>query len=255
MIRYAALVFALLAVIAIQMPSASYAITHVTTQVTLNTNTSATVREVFTVYITNSSASQYQADRAVFNLTLSTWQSIIGPGLTQHIINPKLGVYSFRLFPGPLTTTITGQQNAQIILSYNVQNVTRVNEIAPRVFFYTFNTNVFNFEHEISGQVLDPNTTLTISPPQGSIINNIYPVPDSPSNLITGNFTNVTSMSWYYQEPLSKFALSFTTRQSIQAEVLSFFTAAYAFLGIFTYVIIIAFVLFFILYTYLKVEK
>lgn len=56
-------------------------------------------------------------------------------------------------------------------------------------------------------------------------------------------------------EPLSKFTLTFTTQQSIQGEVLSFFAAAYAFLGIFTYVIIIVIVLFFILYTYLKVEK
>ena len=255
MIRYAVLLVALLALLAVHMPGASYTVTHFTAQVMLNTNTSATVREAFTVYVTNASTSQYQTDRSALNLTLSNWQSIIGSGLTQHIINPTSGVYNFKLFPGPLTTSITGQQSAQILLSYSVNNVTDVKELAPRVFSYSFNTNVFNFQHELSGQILNPNATLTVMLPTGAVINNVYPVPDSPANLITNNFANVTSMSWYYQEPLSKFALTFTTQQSIQGEVLSFFAAAYAFLGIFTYVIIIVIVLFFILYTYLKVEK
>ncbi len=255
MVRSIILVAAVMALVAMQIAGAAYTITHITTQVALNTNNTGTVRDSFTVYLTNDSVAQYQTDRSALNFTLTNWQSIVGPNLVQHIINPRSGVYNFRLFPGPLVTTITGQQAAVIVLSYNVNNVTTVKEIAPRIFSYSFNNNVFNFVHQYSGQVLGQNTTLTVTLPHGSKLLNVYPVPDAPSNLVASNFTNVTSMTWIAQEPLSKFSLTFTTHQSIQGEVLAFFTAAYTFLGFFTYIIIIVLVLGFILYTYLKVEK
>ncbi len=255
MMRHLALIAALLALFAVQISGASYTVTHVTTQVTLNVNTSASVRETYTVVITNASISQYQSARSALNLTLSNWQDIIGPTLTQHIINPKTGVYGFELFPGPITTSITGQQEADVLISYGVRNVTSVDEIAPRVFQHTFNDDVFNFAHGVSGEVLPANYTLTIVLPNDAGIKSIYPLPDSPPNLLANNFMNVTMMSWFSQEPLSKFLLVYTTHQTIEGEVSSFFTAAYNFFGFFTYVIIILIVLFFILYTYLKIEK
>ncbi len=255
MLRNLALAAVLLALLAVPLAGASYTITHITTQLSLNANNTASVREIYTIYLTNSSISQYQSSRSALNLTLSNWQPIIGSALTQHIINPKSGVYGFKLFPGPLTTSITGEQLADIIITYGVKNVTSVREIAPRVFFYSFNTQVLNFQYGPSGEILDPNTTLTIIMPSGATIKNVYPVPDLPANLLTSNFTNVTSMSWFYQEPLSKFSLTFTTQQSVQGEVIAFFSAAYNFLGVFTYILIILVVFFFILYTYLKVER
>lgn len=254
MIRQFALIVAILAVLAVPLAGASYTVTHITTQVTLNVNTTARVSETFTVYITNTSIAQYQADRSALNLTLSNWQSTIGTVLTQHIINPRTGVYDFKLYPGPLTTSITGQQYADVVITYGVKNVTSVRELAPRVFSYLLNNGVFNFEHSTNGQTLNPNTTLTIVLPHTATITNVYPPPDFPA-LSGSNFANITVLSWYYQEPLSKFALSFTTQQSIPDEVLSFFSAAYLFFGFFTYVIIILVVFFFILYTYLKIEK
>ena len=238
-----------------QLSFASYSVTNVSTQVTLNQNTSASVREIVTIGLTNSSINSYITDRSALNLTLSNWQAIIGPTLTQHIINPRSGVHKFELLPGPVTTTITGGHIAQIIMLYSVYNVTDVVETAPRVFFYTFNDSVFNFQHELSGEALPPNTQLTINLPHGAKITSIFPIPDSPANLVISNYTNSTSLSWFNQEPLSKFALSFTIRQSLQAEVLQFFSGVYNALGIFTYIIIGLVVLIFILYTYLKVDK
>ncbi len=238
-----------------QLSFASYSVVNLSTQVTLNLNTSASVREIVTVLLTNASINSYITDRSALNLTLSDWQSIIGPTLTQHIINTKSGVHRFELLPGPVTTTITGRHIAQIIMLYDVYNVTSVVETAPRVFYYTFNNSVFNFQHELSGEVLPPNTALTIMLPAGARITSIFPIPDSPANLVTSNYTNSTALSWFNQEPLSKFTLSFTIRQSLQAEVLQFFSGIYKALGIFTYVIIGVIVLVFIIYTYFKVEK
>ncbi len=253
LIRYAWVALALLTVACVQLSGASYTVNHITTQVTLNTNTSASVVETFNVSVSNSSTSQYTSDRTALNLTLSKWQSIIGPSLTQHIINPKSGVYSFRLLPGPLLNLPDGSQQAVITILYDVSNVTKINQTAPRTFVYSFNPDVFNYEHELSGEVLTANSTLTMILPKLARITNIFPIPDYPTTLIASN--NVTTVSWFYQEPLSKFTLTFVTQESVQDEVLAFFTAIYSFLGVFTYIIIIAAILLFILYTYFKMDK
>ena len=252
MVRNAVVVIILFVLLAAQIPTASYTVTHLSTTITLNQNTSATVREVLTVTISNVSINQYAQDREALNLTLSTWQSLIGPLLVQHVINPKSGVYNFKFLPGPPTPTIIGQEQAQLLMTYNVHNATTVDEFAPRKFLYTFNPSIFNFEHGASGQVLNPNTTLTIDLPSGSRIKTIYPVPDLPIGAFAANYTNVTSVSWFYQEPLSKFTLTFLKQQSIESEVFSFFSAAYSYLGFFTYVIIAVVIIAFILYTYFK---
>jgi|SRR5208283_2354883 len=253
LIRYVWVALALLMVGCVQLSGASYTINHITTQVTLNISTSASVQETFNISVSNSSVSQYISDRTALNLTLSNWQSIIGSSLTQHIINPKTGVYNFRLLPGPLLSSPGGVQQAVITILYDVNNVTAVNQTAPRTFVYSFNPDVFNYQHEQSGEVLTANSTLTIILPKSAKITTIFPIPDYPTTFITGS--NVTTVSWFYQEPLSKFALTFVTGESVQHEVLSFFAAIYDYLGIFTYVIIIVAVLLFILYTYFKTEK
>ncbi len=234
---------------------ASYNVTGFSTTVTLNTSGSASVTEVLSVILTNSSISQYNTDRAALNLTLSQWQGILGSTLTQHIINLKRGVHAFKLLPGPVTQSITGQSVAQVIMEYDVYNVTTVNQTAPRTFYYAFNSSVFNFQHAVSGQVLPHNAQLTIVLPSGSRLISVFPLPDSPANLLTSGYANVTQLKWNSGEPLSKFTLTFTTTQSIQAEVTQFFSAIYNALGVLTYLIIGIAVLLFILYTYFKAEK
>jgi hypothetical protein len=235
-----------------QISYASYSVTHLNTTVTLNLNNSASVREILTINISNVSISQYANDRADLNLTLSNWQALIGPLLSQHIINPKNGVYNFKFLPGPPKLSITGQEQAQLLMSYDVMNVTTVTQSAPRTFIYSFNPNVLNFEHGASGVVLNPNTTLTIILPSGSKISTIFPTPDIPSGAFASDYANVTQVSWLYQEPLSKFTLVFVIKQSIPAEVEAFFKAVYTKLGIFTYIVIGAIIVLFMLYTYFK---
>lgn len=241
-------------VLLVQHPNASYTIKNLNVTMTPNQNTSAIVVEQLHVLISNASVSQYSINRVALNLTLSTWQSLIGPLLVQHVINPNSSVYGFKFLPGPVYKE-NGQSEANIILSYYVRNVTTVNEIAPRIFQYRFNPKVLNFEHGASGEVLTPNTDLTIILPSESSISVVYPIPDLPPYAVTTNYKNVSSVSWLYGEPLTKFTLVYTVKQSIQAEVESFFSGIYNFLGIFTYVIIIIAVLLFILYVYYKASK
>jgi hypothetical protein len=245
------LLFAISLMLVAPFAKASYAVKDINMTITLNTNTSAQVTEVFRVSISNESVSQYSTNRAALNLTLSEWQKLIGPILVEHIINPNSSVYNFKFLPGPVTNQY-GQHTANIILEYNVKNVTFVKQIAPREFQYRFNQKVFNFAHGVSGVVLNPNTTLTMVMPPGSTIVSVYPIPDLPPYAFTYQYVNITKISWLYAEPLSAFALVFNIKQGISAEVEGFFLTLYNELGIYTYVIISLAIILSILYIYRK---
>ncbi len=251
--RMSALVLlALFALLFLQTATATYRVMNINTTVTLNSNnTTALVNEVINVYVSNNSYSQYNKDRVALNLTLSNWQSIIGPSLVQYIDNPEYGLYGFKFFPGPL---IKQPENytASLLMSYYVKNVTSVKNIAPRVFLYTFNPSVFNFEHAASGEVLPNDTTFTIVLPKGAKINSVYPTPDYPPSLVLNGYTNTTKVSWYDGEPLANFKLTYQTEQSLQNEVGSFFSGAYKELGIFTYILAILIIIAFLIYMYMR---
>jgi hypothetical protein len=242
-------IFALSAIVA--SSSASYTVTNLNVTVKLNTNTSAQVSELFTIYVTNQSLSQYSSDRLALNLTLSNWGPLIGPLLVPHMLNTKSGIYNFKLLPTAVTSYGNGGL-AYILMTYSVLNATTVNETAPRKFSYTFNPNIFNFAHGISGEVLTANTTLNIEPPTGFIVTSVYPLPDSPVSGFANNYANTTTLSWFQQEPLSKFVLTYTITESLQQEVMSFFSSIYQTLGLFTYVIIALAIILFVLYSYFK---
>lgn len=238
----------------IGLSSASYNITHIKVSVFLLPNTSAHINETVQVAISNQSVNQYQTSRLALNLTLSQWQTLVGPQLTEHIINPRGSIYNFVLLPGPVVQSGLTYRS-DIILSYDVNNVTTVNQTSPRVFIYTFKSNVFNFQHGASGQVLGTNVTLNISIPNGALIKSVYPIPDAPPYGITNNFANVTSISWFSGEPLSKFTLIFQVNQSLRQEVGAFFSKVYQILGIYAYLIIAAVILLFVLYVYYRASK
>jgi hypothetical protein len=233
---------------------ASYTVTYLNTTIALNTNTSATVTEVLTVRVSNSSVDQYLTDRIALNFTLSTWQQLIGPELVQHVINPNSGIYNFKFTPGPLIHNYNGGI-AYMVMSYVVNNATTVQRTSPRTFVYTFNPYIFNFEHAASGELLPQNTTLAIVVPKGSRIEGVYPIPDVPATALTTNYANVTTLMWLTGEPLSKFALSFSLSESLSQEVTGFFGAVYGALGIFTYVIVALIIIVIIAYTYIKAGR
>ncbi|MCL4411319.1 hypothetical protein M1329_00040 [Candidatus Marsarchaeota archaeon] len=234
---------------------ASYTVTYLNTTVTLNTNSSAQVTEVLTVKITgNTSVSQYETDRLALNLTLSSWQQLIGSTLVQHIINPGTSLYSFKFLPGPLIHNSNGGI-AYLVMTYYVNNVTYINQTAPRTYVYTFNPADFNFEHGASGDFLPQNTTLEIVLPSGATIENVYPIPDAPASAITNGYTNTTQLLWFDGEPLSKFTLVFVIHQSLSSEVAQFFGAVYREFGIFAYVLIALIVIGIIVYTYFRASS
>lgn len=239
------------------LPSAraGYTVIGINTTVTLNQNTSASVSDILKVSVSNDSISQYSQDRLALNLTLSQWQNLIGPALVEHIINPTGSVYHFNFLPGPLLDVGSSGKIAYLYLTYYVSNVTKVDQTAPRVFNYSFDSAVFNFEHAASGEVLGQNTTLTIILPSSSRIVYVYPPPDSPTSGFLSGYRNVTQLSWYSNEPLSKFTLVYDVQQSLQGEVVSFFGQVYSALGGFIYLIIAAAVAIFIIYTYKRANK
>ena len=233
---------------------ASYTVTYLNTTIALNTNTSATVTEVLTVRVSNSSVNQYLTDRIALNFTLSTWQELVGPELVQHVINPTSGIYNFKFSPGPLIRNYNGGI-AYMVMSYVVNNATTVKQTSPRIFVYTLNPSIFNFEHAASGELLPQNTTLTIIVPKGSSIDSVYPIPDSPATALTTNYANVTTLMWFTGEPLSKFALSFSVHESLSQEVVSFFGAVYNTIGLFTYVIVALIIIAIVAYTYVRAGR
>lgn len=252
---YLALLLAVFAAVILPSAHAGFTVIGTNTTVSLNLNTSASVTDILKVSVSNSSVSQYSQDRLALNLTLSQWQNLIGPALVEHIINPTGSVYHFNFLPGPLLDVGGGSKIAYLYLTYYVSNVTKVSQTAPRVFNYTFNNEVFNFEHAASGVVLGQNTTLTVVLPAGSKIVSVYPPPDSPASGFLSGYRNVTQFSWYSNEPLSKFTLVYDVQQSLEGEVLSFFGQIYATLGLFIYVIIAAAIAIFIFYTYKRANK
>ncbi len=244
----------LAALLVLGTANATYIVTAVNTTVSLKTNTSAYVSEILRVSVSNTSVSQYTQDRLALNLTLSQWQNIIGPELTQHILNPKGSIYDFGFVPGPLINSNNGKI-AYLQMIYLVTNVTTVNETAPRTFVYSFNNDVFNFQHAESGVVLGENTTLTIILPQGAKLDSVYPPPDSPAFGFSQGYRNATSFSWYSNEPLSKFDLTFTVEQSLQGEVLQFFEDAGNWISSVAYLLLALAIAAFIVYTYYKVGR
>jgi hypothetical protein len=235
--------------------SASYNVTNIKVNMFLNPNTSAHINETIQISITgNQSVQQYETNRVALNLTLSQWQKLVGQQLEEHIINPKGSIYNFILLPGPLVLS-GGSYKADIVLSYDVNNVTIVNQTSPRVFVYTLKSTDFNFLHGASGEVLSSNTTLNITIPTGAKIKSVYPIPDFPPYGVTNNYANTTSVEWYSGEPLSTFALVFVVDQSIRGEVGAFFSKVYSVLGIYSYIIIAAVIALFVLYVYFRASK
>ncbi len=233
---------------------ASYFVNHLNTSVSLNKNTSAYVNEIIKITITNESLKQYELDRVALNLKLEKWQSIIGPTLTQHLINPHSGVYNFSFIPGPAIKN-NKVHIAYLSMNYEVLNATSIKQIAPRRFKYFFNSKLFNFEHGMSGEILSPNTTLTIHLLNNATSISVYPIPDIPANGLINKYKNVVSLSWIYGEPLSQFSLSFIINENIQTQVSSFFLRIFNYLGYVAYIVIIIIILLFIFYTYFKARQ
>ncbi len=249
--KYALIAISLLFLLTVQVSHASYIITRINDTVSLNQNTSASVVEIYKISLSNTSVSQYAQDRLALNFTLSQWQNIIGSQLTVHIINPRGSVYHFAFDPGPVQVSNNGKI-AYMVVSYIASNVTSVNQTGPRAFTYSFNPSALNYQNAESGEILGLNTTLTIIVPTGSRITSVSPPPDYPRLGFTKNYTGVTQLTWSSDELLAGFTLKYTTEESLQGEVIAFFTQAYYFLGIGVYIIIIAVIAAFIVYTYYR---
>ncbi len=227
--KLSVLLFGIFATVSFSAAFASYNVTFLNTTVILNsTNSSAKVVEILSLFISNSSISQYESARGAYNLTLSHWQTLIGsPLITEHILNPHGSIHNFAFLPGPVVPA-SGGGSATMTMSYSVSNVTTVTEIAPRKFEYVFNSTVFNFQHTAGGQELPRGVRLNIIVPDGAHIVSIYPLPDYPQTSVLGTYANATVFSWYTEEPLSSFSFSYTLTESLQAEVLGYFGGLYS---------------------------
>ncbi len=235
---------------------AYYNVTFLNTTVILNPNSSARVVETLGIFVSNASVTQYiqSRDAVGTNGQLSSWQKIIySTQLTEHIVNIHHSAYGFDFLPGPLVKQYNGG-SAILTMSYYVNNVTTISNIAPRKFEYTFNSSVFNFESTTSGQALPYDTRLNIIIPQGAQLNKTYPLPDSPppTSEYLNQYTNYTSFSWFSGEPLGQFSFSFIITQSLQNEVFAYFAKIYDNYSWILYVGLAALIAIILIYVYLK---
>ena len=233
---------------------AYFNVTYLNTTVILGANGTAHVVEQLSIFVSNSSISSYSQDRAAINLTLSDWQKALGTTvLVQHIINPRSSVYGFTLLPGALKSINQLGGQATITMDYYAKNVTTVVNVAPRKFKYTLNDSVFNFEPTASGQQLFSDTRLNIEIPSGSHVNTIFPLPDQPAQSGINGYKNDTYFSWYASEPLAQFSFSYTVTESLQQEVVSYFTGLYTGYRLPIYFLVALVIALFMIYVYVKV--
>ncbi len=239
--------------------NAYYNVTYLNTTVILNPNSSAHVVETVGIFVSNASVTQYvqSRDAVSTNGQLSSWQKIIySTQLTEHIVNIHHSAYGFDFLPGPLVKQYNGG-SAILTMSYYVNNVTTVSNIAPRKFEYTFNNSVFNFESTTSGQALPYDTRLNIIIPKGAQLNKTYPLPDNPqpTSEYLNQYTNYTSFSWFSGEPLEQFSFSFIITQSLQDEVFAYFAGIYGRYSEALYLALAAVIAIVLVYVYLKSGK
>lgn len=229
---------------------AYFNVTHLTTVVYLSNTTSAKVEETLTVYMSNSSIPYYNTYRSAANQTLSIWGKLLDTNLlTEHILNPKSSIANFTFLPGPAISNGNGA-TANIQMFYVALNVCNVEEIAPRLFKYTFNDTSFNFEHTASGPALFPNTTLEMVLPKGAKLVAIYPSPDYPVD-----YKNASALYWFEGEPLNKFVLSYTLTESLQEEVVRFFATLYPKHALLLFIVIFLIILGVIAYIHDRLQK
>ncbi len=252
MSRYLVLIAALSIVALAGTSFASYNVSSINTTVTISQNGSAYVTDVLHVTVGNASVEQYTVDRSGLNLTLSDWQSLIGPQLVPHVINKRSGIYGFNLLPGPVFLQ-NARHVANIYMHYYVSNIATINQTGPRTYKYTFNASDLNFAQGVGGVVLGQNMRLNIILPNASTVITAYPLPDYPSP--SQNLTSAQALSWYAGEPLYSFELVFQVKTSTTTEVLDFFGSIYSALGSLVYILIGGAVLLFIIYTYFKIGR
>lgn len=247
--------FFLLIALASGSASAYFNATYLSTTVFLTNSTTAHVIEGVQVYISNASVSTYNQDRQAFNLSLNSWQGVIGsPFLTQHILNPKSSISNFTFLPGPITPASNGAGYASLTMSYDARNLTGVVGIAPRQFEYTLNGSSFNFVHTASGQSLLPNTRLTLTVPNGTQVVTIYPLPDFPQPNSFGKYVG-TSFSWFSGEPLQGFNFVYIVKQTPQQEVVQYFSSVYRNYKTLIYILLILILAAIAAYLYIRILR
>ena len=111
---------------------------------------------------------------------------------------------------------------------------------------------MLNFVNTINGQALPQYSRLNIIIPEDSQLVKVYPLPDYPSPSFLGNYKNFTSFSWYSQEPLSQFSFSFISKESLQNEVVGYFSGIYYHEQNLIYFVLLAGILISVVYIYLK---
>ena len=231
---------------------AYFNVTQLNTTVLINQNTSAKVIETLFLYVSNASENSYTQDRGSYNLSLNGWQNILHTSeLTPHLLGAGGAIRNLTFVPTVLIPAGNGG-HAELIMSYYITNMTIQTTVGPRIFQYAFNDSTLNFQHTASGQSILPNQRLTIIIPKGAHLIAAFPLPDSPIPNNVGNFTNDTTFSWFASEPLNQFQFSYTTSESLQDEVSSYFSGIYKDYTALIYLLVVALIIICCGYIYVK---
>jgi hypothetical protein len=171
--------------------------------------------------------------------TLSAWQEITGlDDIKLHVSSSTVENKNLIIRPQPLTKSGSGLDvwYAQIILDYeahpyydvdgNILNGTgmvTMDQYKPRTVRYTLNPNAFNLPRTDTGSIkVAPEFTLNIIPPSSAVIKRLNPIPTDIADAQLPIQSRKLSWSGL---TLVQFTLEYDIEQSLDHEVLEFFTS------------------------------
>ncbi len=173
-------------------------------------------------------------DSAIKNNKLSVWASSIPlEDIKLHVDTSKVDIRDFRLRPQPKRNCNPFQNlcHGELILEYwayplyengsviEGTGLFSVEKYKPRTVRYTLNADALSFSPSEDTLLLKKYTYLTVEFPERSIILDLNPIPEEGVEvpLITDSLT-------WNNMVLVKFSLIFDVEQTIEEEVVSFFT-------------------------------
>lgn len=206
-----------------------------TVTITANPDGTAHVDEEVQLIVSPNVYDLYKGSLRSTRLTISDWQNTTGSkNLRYHILSATATPMNTRVFPRPLQRfTYVDKSVAVITVEYDTSAPVFTAEGAgPRKTLYTFNPQVLSFENAPEGQVLPENAVLTLNilPNSKVDLSKTFPRPTSPS-AAEGKPSTATAYTWNATGgaiPLTPFDFSFTTEQSLDGEVNSYFAAMQA---------------------------
>ncbi|MBM3229124.1 hypothetical protein FJZ26_01725 [Candidatus Parvarchaeota archaeon] len=221
--------------------SAEFLLRSVSINIEAQKNGDAHITEEISLYLNSKDSVELYKSGIAIN-DLGSWKTRTGiEEVRYHVSSAYVGVENLRIKPQKVKKCSQdyGTCNAILIIDYVATpifnktgkvegtGVFLVEQNKPRTIRYSINPKALslkvNDERDI---ILDRQTTLTISIPKNSLVESVQPLPSALSEQnIKVPFNDINTLSWR-DEILSKYELVFIREESLESEILQFFSNA-----------------------------